>query len=203
MSDAIHSSVYWRQPTEIGIIVYLTVWRHRGYYPHPALHPPRRTGSLAGISSGKPGTGDHETAVVGGDRQGNRPRRRGCPAKTEPPPPEPHPLGTPRDDLDRFLGLYGDPDRADEHRTLWVAKSCDGYLVAGPSWGDASPWWMSMSDTVFEATVFGGEKLRFEFPAQPQTVVHQLDYLPNPLPRVGPLPDGWQQCIQPLETGGR
>ncbi len=124
-------------------------------------------------------------------------------AKTEP-PPKPHPLGTPRDDLDRFLGLYGDPNRADEHRTLWVSKSCDGYLVAGASWGDASPWWLrSMSDAVFEATVMGGEKLRFEFPAQPQSMVHQLDYLPNPLPRVGPLPDGWQECIQPLETGHR
>lgn len=124
-------------------------------------------------------------------------------AKAEP-PPEPHPLGTPRDDLNRFMGLYGDPNRADEHRTLWVAKSCDGYLVAGASWGDASPWWLrSMSDTVFEATVFAGEVLRFEFPAQPQSMVHQLDYLPNPLPRVGPLPDGWEQCIQPLETGHR
>ena len=123
--------------------------------------------------------------------------------KTEP-QPEPHPLGTPRDDLDRFLGLYGDPNRADEHRTLWVAKSCDGYLVAGASWGDASPWWMrSMSDTAFEATVFGGEKLGFEFPAQPQSMVHQLDYMPNPLPRIGPLTDDWQECIQPLETGHR
>ncbi len=118
------------------------------------------------------------------------------------PPPEPHPLGTARDDLDRFMGLYGDPHRADEHRTLWVGKSCDGYLVAGASWGDASPWWMrSMSDTVFETTVFGGEKLRFEFLAQPQSIVHELDYMPNPLPRVGPLPDDWQECIQPLETG--
>ena len=113
-------------------------------------------------------------------------------------------MGTPRDDLDRFLGLYGDPNRADEHRTLWVAKSCDGYLVAGASWGDASPWWMrSMSDTAFEATVFGGEKLGFEFPAQPQSMVHQLDYMPNPLPRIGPLTDDWQECIQPLETGHR
>ncbi len=121
--------------------------------------------------------------------------------KTEP-QSEPHPLGRPRDDLDRFLGLYGDPNRADEHRTLWVAKSCDGYLVAGASWGDASPWWMSsMSNTVFEATVFGGEKLRFEFPPQPLSMVHQLDYMPNPLPRVGPLPDDWQECLQPLEFG--
>jgi len=132
------------------------------------------------------------------------PNRSPLPQPKAEPQPESHPLGAPRDDLDRFLGLYGDPNRADEHRTLWVAKSCDGYLVAGASWGDASPWWMrSMSDVVFEATVFGGEKLRFEFPAQPQSMVHQLDYLPSPLPRLGPLPDDGQECIQPLETGHR
>jgi hypothetical protein len=123
-------------------------------------------------------------------------------SKAEPQPPEPHPLGTARDDLDRFVGLYGDPNRTDEYRTLWVNKSCDGYLVAGPFWADTSPWWMrSMSDMVFEANTFGDVKLRFEFPAQSRSMVHELDYMPNPLPWVGPLPDDWQGCITPLETG--
>jgi len=122
--------------------------------------------------------------------------------KTDPPPRQPG-LGTPRDDLDRFLGFYGEPDRDDEYRVFFVRESCDGYLVAGALWGGASDWWMrSISDTVFEAGVFGGEKLRFEFPAQARSMVHQLDYMPNPLPWVGPLTDGWQACV-PHETGGR
>lgn len=107
-------------------------------------------------------------------------------------------LGPPRDDLDRFVGLYGDPNRTDKNRMLWVAKGCTGHLVAGAYWGDASPWWMrSTSEVVFEATVFGGEVLRFEFPAHSQTMVHELDYMPSPLPRLGPLPDDWEECVTP------
>ena len=146
-------------------------------------------------------------AVLGQDATatytGAAPDRNPTPqASAEPKESKPHPLGTPRDDLDRFLGLYGDPNRVDKNRTLWVNQSCDGYLVAGASFGDASPWRMiSKSDAVFEATVFDDKKLRFEFQAQPQSMVHDVDYMPNPLPRLGPLPDDWQECVQPLEFG--
>jgi hypothetical protein len=32
-------------------------------------------------------------------------------------------------------------------------------------------------------------------------MVHGLDYMPNPLRHLGPLPDDWQKCIQPPEIG--
>ncbi len=50
--------------------------------------------------------------------------------------------GQPRDDLDRFKGVYGDPDDSESTRRLWVNVSCDGYLVSGAMWCDAAPWWM-------------------------------------------------------------
>ncbi len=133
-------------------------------------------------------------------------RRAQAPAKREPPRPRPDPLGTQREDLARFTGLYGDPNRTDEHRTLWVSTTCNGHLVAGASWGDASPWYMrSQSDTAFVAEGFGGKMWQFEFQTQAdgtaRTMVHGLDYMPNPLPHLGPLPDDWQKCIQPPEIG--
>ena len=105
------------------------------------------------------------------------------------------------------MGLYGDPNRTDEHRTLWVSTTCNGHLVAGASWGDASSWYMrTKSNTAFEAEGFGGEMWQFEFQTEgdgtARAMVHGLDYMPNPLPRIGPLPDGWQQCIDPPEIGG-
>jgi len=58
--------------------------------------------------------------------------------------------GEVRNDLQRFTGLYGDPEETNEYRKIWVTVSCDGYLVVGALWGDVAPWWMkSESDDVF------------------------------------------------------
>ena len=58
--------------------------------------------------------------------------------------------GKSRDDLERFTGFYGEGGSADMGKTIFVAVSCDGYLVTGPMWADVGPWWMrSAADTVF------------------------------------------------------
>ena len=147
---------------------------------------------------------DGMAASMGMVTPDRRPQAR---AQKEPPRPKPDPLGTQREDLARFVGLYGDPNRTDKHRTLWVSTTCNGHLVAGASWGDASSWYMrTKSDTAFEAEGFGGEMWQFEFQTQAdgtaRAMVHGLDYMPNPLPRIGPLPDGWQERIDPPEIGG-
>lgn len=70
-----------------------------------------------------------------------------------------YPLGTPRNDLDRFYGVYGDPDNPG--RDFFVAPARrnpdareqipEGYLMIGAMWGDVAPWYMqSRSDTRFE-----------------------------------------------------
>ena len=58
--------------------------------------------------------------------------------------------GKRRDDLRRFTGFYGEAGSNDMGKTIFVAVSCDGYLVTGPMWADVGPWWMrSAADTVF------------------------------------------------------
>jgi hypothetical protein len=68
-------------------------------------------------------------------------------------------LGAPRDDLERFYGIYGDP--ANPGRDFFVAEAepplgsdmevPPGYLMIGAMWGDVAPWYMeSVSDRRFE-----------------------------------------------------
>ena len=58
--------------------------------------------------------------------------------------------GKSRDDLQRFTGFYGEAGSNNMGKTVFVAVSCDGYLVTGPMWADVGPWWMrSAADTVF------------------------------------------------------
>jgi hypothetical protein len=112
-------------------------------------------------------------------------------------------LGEPRDDLERFAGIYGDPDR-DPPRDLFVAVRCDGYLVVGATWGDAQDWYLrSLSDLDFEAEAFGGQKIRFGFTVgadgRAAGLTHSLDYLGTPLPYRTSLAEyGWpSDCIEP------
>ena len=115
--------------------------------------------------------------------------------------------GPSRTDLDRFAGLYADPAAPDERKSFWVAKGCDGRLVTGAMWGDASPWWMtSVSDRVFEYED-SWTKIRMEFEAgsggSASGMTHDReDILPSPLTRIGPLPPEWrtEECIQPPEV---
>jgi len=104
--------------------------------------------------------------------------------------------GPARDDLDRFTGMYG-PEGS--RRQLWVMKSCDGYLVSGASWGDASNWWMrSAGDSEFiyqDAWI----NLRMTFSGGPggMTLSHDLEQLiDSPLTRSGPVPADWGECLE-------
>lgn len=111
--------------------------------------------------------------------------------------------GQPRDDLERFTGVYGDPEADDSTRRLWVQVSCDGYLVSGAMWGDASPWWLrSESDNVFTyQNSFNDLRIEFKTDATGNSVemVHDLEFMESPLKRVGPLPDDWGSCLERMQ----
>lgn len=109
--------------------------------------------------------------------------------------------GQPRNDLERFTGLYGDPN--DPNRKLWVTVSCDGYLVSGAMWGDASPWWMkSEGDHVFTyQDSFNKLRMEFKTDADGKAVrmKHDLEYMKSPLKRLGPLPNTFDPCLERRE----
>jgi hypothetical protein len=108
--------------------------------------------------------------------------------------------GKPRDDLERFKGLYGDPADKDKNRKLWVMVSCDNYLVVGALWGGAAPWWMkSESDKVFTySDSFTSIEIEFVTDANGKAVKmnHDLSYLKNPLERLEPIPEDWEPCVE-------
>ncbi len=108
--------------------------------------------------------------------------------------------GEPRNDLERFTGLYGDPAESNQSRKLWVTVSCDGYLVSGALGGDASPWWIkSAGDKVFTySDSFSKIRMEFETDTNGNAVrmIHDLEHLKSPLERLGPLPDNWDPCLE-------
>lgn len=108
--------------------------------------------------------------------------------------------GEPRNDLERFTGLYGDPEESNPNRNLWVTVSCDGYLVSGAMWGDAAPWWMkSESDRVFTyQDSFNKLRMEFETDANGKAVrmIHDLEFMKSPVERIGPLPEEWDPCLE-------
>ena len=103
--------------------------------------------------------------------------------------------GKARQDLDRFVGLYGK-----EPRQLFVTRSCDGYLVAGALWADTTPWWMrSAADTVFSYED-NFTSLAIEFKTNDEGDVerlsHDLEGLASPLSRTGELPSElFSECL--------
>jgi hypothetical protein len=105
-----------------------------------------------------------------------------------------------RSDLTRFQGVYGVRPQSATPRNLFVTQSCSGQLVAGAMWGDASNWWMTpVSDTEFEmSSSFMSVHLEFEVgPDGAATALrHDVDGLPSPLTRLGPLPDEWGECVR-------
>lgn len=104
--------------------------------------------------------------------------------------------GKARQDLDRFVGIFGDPADTGRSRTLFVTVSCDGYLVTGPLWADVSPWWMrSAADTVFTYSD-SFTNLSMEFKADGSNLTHDLEGLNSPLDRIGPLPADWESCLE-------
>jgi len=78
-----------------------------------------------------------------------------------PPPPE---LGPTRADLQRFLGVYGDPatQGGSMERNVFVRIGCSGgHLEFGALWGDVAPWILkSVGDAEF-VQAFGTEGVEF------------------------------------------
>jgi hypothetical protein len=108
--------------------------------------------------------------------------------------------GKPRNDLERFTGIYGDPAEKNETRRLWVRESCDGYLVSGALWGDASPWWLkSESDNIFTYSDSFSD-IRLEFvtgnDGKARKMIHNLEFMKTPLERLGPIPADWGPCVE-------
>lgn len=78
-------------------------------------------------------------------------------------------LGPTRTDLERFLGIYGDPSqKGPEARHILVRLGCNpGRLEMGALWGPVAPWVMkSVSDLEFEEGLlpagYDGVRLVFE-----------------------------------------
>jgi len=103
--------------------------------------------------------------------------------------------GKSRDDLQRFVGLYGEPNR-----NIFVTVSCDGYLVAGPMWADVGPWWMrSAADKVFTyADSWQSFSMEFEADGNGRIMrmQHEIEGAPSPMEHAGPLPDEWGDCLE-------
>jgi hypothetical protein len=112
--------------------------------------------------------------------------------------------GPPRDDLDRFHGIYG-TEEGGITRALFLVKNCDGHLLFSSTWGDAAPWVLrSTSDTSFE---YPGDDFMKPIHIEITTgddgratrIAHDLDALGSPLDRIADLPPDWQ----PKCGGGR
>ncbi len=123
------------------------------------------------------------------------------PESSAPAPATPFVNPESRNDLEMFYGLYAEPGQDDPVRGLIVTEMCGGYLYVATTWGDATPWLMNpVSDTEFE---YADSWIHFSMEFQStgdgsSAIVHDLDYLPSPLPRIGPRPDGWQECIKDM-----
>ncbi len=103
-----------------------------------------------------------------------------------------------RTDLARCFGLCGKPGQAEPVKALIVSEKCGGILLVTTTWGDASPWLMNpVSDTRFK---YADSWISFWLEFRPgagsaESVAHDLDFLPSPLARIGPLPEGWGECV--------
>lgn len=117
-------------------------------------------------------------------------------------------LGQPRDDIERFIGLYGSDDQP--NRDFFVSEARNsrgegpeippGYLMIGAMWGDVAPWYMkSVGDRRFEQqwTNPGAEALVVEFDTDAEGNAVALRFLSGflaergELQRRGDLPEGW------------
>lgn len=105
--------------------------------------------------------------------------------------------GPPRDDLDRFHGIYGS-EKDGVQRALFLVRTCDGHLQLGTTWGDVAPWVLrSTGDATFE---YPGDSFTKPIHVQVSTdadgkataIAHDLEFLGNPLQRIADLPAGWQ-----------
>jgi len=120
---------------------------------------------------------------------------------------EENPLGEPRDDLERFYGVYGSDDQPGRDFFVTKAKygpgvdrtAPEGYMMIGAMWGDVAPWFMkSLSATEFEqayASPGQEEPLRVEFQLDGDTPV-AMSFTQGfedrgRLKRIDDLPEDW------------
>ncbi len=104
--------------------------------------------------------------------------------------------GKPRDDLDRFTGLFAHRDDTQRTRTLFVTRSCDGYLVVGPMWADVGPWWMRSASTTVFTYQDSYQALSVEFSDDGKSLGHDLDDIASPMEKVDTLPRDWSDCME-------
>lgn len=140
-------------------------------------------------SQDRPGTPEREQRELGSERA-------------------PFALGEPRQDLERFHGVYGSPD--EPNRNFFVAQAQNramegreippGYLMIGAMWGDVAPWYMkSVGEYRFEQqwTNPGAEPLVVEFETDEQGNAVAMRFVSGFLAdrgevqRQGQLPEGW------------
>jgi hypothetical protein len=121
-----------------------------------------------------------------------------------------HPLGEPRADLERFYGVYGDPDNPgrdffvkEAEAPIWMERLNipPGYLMIGAMWGDVAPWYMkSLSETEFEQGIVPGHQeeplaVTFELGEDSTAVALTFKMMFDDrgrLERIGDLPERWR-----------
>jgi len=112
-------------------------------------------------------------------------------------------LGPPRDDLERFQGLFASLEDGPQ-RALFVLRGCDGRLLVGPMWADVAPWAMrSVAETEFIRPGNSFAKpLHIKLIMGPDGAAtgmeHDLEALHSPLHRIGDL----EKSLVP-DCGGR
>lgn len=108
--------------------------------------------------------------------------------------------GKSRDDLERFVGLYGEAESDDMGKTIFVTVSCDGYLVTGPLWADVGSWWMrSAADSVFtysDSWMSFSMEFRQGGPNGTYLVDHEIEGIGTPIEWKGELPDDFGECLE-------
>lgn len=132
-------------------------------------------------------------------------------AQDSDPESEAHPqLGEPRDDLERFYGVYGDPDNPgrdffvkEAEAPIWMERLNipPGFLMIGAMWGDVAPWYMkSLSETEFEQGIVPGHQeepllVTFELGEDSTAVALTFETMFDDrgrLERIGDLPERWR-----------
>lgn len=117
-------------------------------------------------------------------------------------------LGQPRDDVERFIGIYGSEDRPNRDFFVTEARSGrgegpeipPGYLMIGAMWADVAPWYMkSLGELRFEQqwTNPGADPLVVEFKTDGDGNAVSMQFIGGFLAdrgtvhRSGDLPEGW------------
>lgn len=114
-----------------------------------------------------------------------------------------------RDDLARFVGVYGDPAKQEQTpHNVFIDQTCDGRLRLGAMWGDVAPWVMkSLSDTEFEQArlqPYETEPIRLEFDVGADGRAQALTHTDLTHPersmtravRLGDLPEWFDDCSE-------